>query len=44
MDGSQGFGLYLVDKETLLGDLKQASEQRGVNLKTFVLTALCRTD
>lgn len=44
MDGSQGFDLYPVDKETLLGDLKQASEQLGVNLKTFMLTALCRTD
>lgn len=36
MDGSQGFDLYPVDKETLLGDLKQASEQLGVNLKTLM--------
>lgn len=36
MDGSQGFDLYPVDKETLLGGLKQASEQLGVNLKTFM--------
>lgn len=43
VDCSQGLDLYPVDKETLLRDLKQASEQLGVNLRTLMLTALCRT-
>lgn len=43
-DYSRGFELYPVDMETLPGDLIQAAEQLGVNLRTFMLPALCRMD